>query len=233
MERTGQAEGTPAGGPGPARTPAAGPTTAGAHARVPGPAGTTAWAEATAATRRLVAEGEEVRFSTQLAMLLIAAFFTLLAVLITSGGSVRPEEIAQVALTGAATVLGLIHWLASRRTGVLVPFLGVLSQAHLAPLDAEQRRSFARAVRGREADPGPAAPLVLAQLDLAARRDRSTVRSLLVAGLAVLGAAIGSSPWLVALVVACAAFMVVMVSVERRWHRRARVRSEAALARAS
>ena len=213
MERTGQAEG--------------------AHATGPGPAGTPAWDVATAATRRLVDGGEEVRFSQQLAMLLMAAFFALLAVLIVSGGPVRPEGIAQVALTGAATVLGLVHWLASRRSGTLVPFLGVLSQTHLAPLDAAQRRFVVRVLKGREADPGPAAPLALAQLDLAARRDRATVPSLLVAGLAVLGAGIGSSPWLVVLVVACAAFMVVVLSIERRWHRRARVRSEAALARAS
>jgi len=166
-------------------------------------------------------------------MLLMAAFFASLSVLVVTGGTVRPEGATQVALTGAATVLGLVNWLASRRSGTLVPFLGVLSQAPLAPLDTSQRRFFARSARGREVDPGPAAPLVLAQLDLAARRDRPSIRGLLVVGLALLGNGVGLSPWLVVLVVAGAASMVVMLAIERRWRRRARERSEAVLAGAS
>ena len=44
-----------------------------------------AWDEATAATRRRVDEGEDVRFSLQLAGLLLALLFAVLSVLVVAG----------------------------------------------------------------------------------------------------------------------------------------------------
>jgi len=192
-----------------------------------------AWDEATAATRRRVDEGEDVRFSLQLAGLLLAVLVAVLSVLVVAGEPAGVVGVVQVVVTVGAVVLGVVDWVGSRRRRTLLPFLGMFLGSLLRPLSPEQRRSLTRCLRGREPDPGPAAPLVLAQLDLARRRDRATIRTLVVMGLAVLGAGLGSGwPHLVGVLVA-ALVVTAGTRLERSWRRRARERAEAAVARSA